>query len=195
MRYLAIATLCILAVLRPDHVEPQPADLVAQGRQALDADRPDDAIALFESALAADPQNSAALAWLGSAQVRKAARSPLFERAGWVKRGFDTLDEAVERFPDAFVVYVVRGITATRVPEMFKKAETAVKDLTRVVAMKEARPQAVPDTVMPAVYLNLGLAYKKTDQPAAARAAWEKAKTLYPAAPEAPAIDRELRNL
>jgi len=195
MKYLALAALCILAVLRPDHVEPQTAELVTQGRQALDADRPEDAIALFENAVAADPRNPAALAWLGSAQVRKAARVGGMEAAGWVKRGFDTLDEAVERFPDAFVVYVVRGVTAARVPDLFRKADVAVKDLTRVVAMKDARPQAVPDTVMPAVYLNLGLAYKKMGQPATARATWEKAKSLYPAAPEAAAIERELRSL
>src|SRR5439155_468245 len=83
----------------------QTADLVVQGRQALDADRPDDAIALLEKAVAADPKSPAALAWLGSAQVRKAARVGGMEAAGWVKRGFDTLDEAVERFPDAVVVY------------------------------------------------------------------------------------------
>ncbi|PYN25296.1 MAG: hypothetical protein DMD76_12630 [Candidatus Rokuibacteriota bacterium] len=195
MKSLAIALLCFLAVLRPDHVEPQTADLVVQGRQALDADRPDDAIALLEKAVAADPKSPAALAWLGSAQVRKAARVGGMEAAGWVKRGFDTLDEAVERFPDAFVVYVVRGVTAARVPDLFRKADVAVKDLTRVVAMKDARPQAVPDTVMPAVYLNLGLAYKKMGQPATARATWEKANSLYPAAPEAAAIERELRSL
>ena len=195
MKYLALAVLCILVVLGPDHVEPQTGDLVAQGRQALDADRPDDAIALFERAVATDPNNPAALAWLGSAQVRKAPHVGGMEAAGWVKRGFDTLDEAVERFPDAFVVYVVRGVTAARMPDLFRKMDTAVRDLTRVVAMKDTRPQAVPDAVMPTVYLNLGLAYKKTGQPAAARAAWEKAKTLYPAAPEASAIERELRNL
>jgi tetratricopeptide (TPR) repeat protein len=195
MKYLALAVLCILVVLGPDHVEPQTGDLVAQGRQALDADRPDDAIALFERAVATDPNNPAALAWLGSAQVRKAPHVGGMEAAGWVKRGFDTLDEAVERFPDAFVVYVVRGVTAARVPDLFRKMDTAVRDLTRVVAMKDTRPQAVPDAVMPTVYLNLGLAYKKTGQPAAARAAWEKAKALYPAAPEASAIGRELRNL
>src|SRR2546422_8695841 len=133
MKSLAIALLCFLAVLRPDHVEPQTADLVVQGRQALDADRPDDAIALFEKAVAVDPKTPAALAWLGSAQVRKAARIGGMEAAGWVKRGFDTMDEAVERFPDAFVVYVVRGITATRVPDLFK-ADVAVKDLRTVVA-------------------------------------------------------------
>jgi tetratricopeptide (TPR) repeat protein len=195
MKYLAFAVLCVLAVLRPDHVEPHTADFVTQGRQALDTDRPDDAITLFEKAIAAEPTNPAALAWLGSAQVRKAARVGGMDAAGWVKRGFDTLDEAVERFPDAFVVYVVRGVTATRVPDLFRKTDVAVKDLTRVVAMKDAQPQAVPDAVMPTVYLNLGVAYKKAGQPAAARAAWEKGKLLYPAAPEAAAIERELRSL
>jgi tetratricopeptide (TPR) repeat protein len=195
MKYLAFAALCILAVLRPDHVEPQTGDLVAQGRQALDADRPDEAIALLEKAVAAEPNNPTALAWLGSAQVRKAPRVGGLEAAGWVKRGFDTLDEAAERFPDAFVVYVVRGVTAARVPDLFRKADVAVKDLSRVVAMKEARPPAVPDTVMPVVYLNLGVAYRKIGQAAAARAVWEKAKALHPAAPEAVAIDRELRSL
>jgi tetratricopeptide (TPR) repeat protein len=195
MKYLAFAALCILAVLRPDHLEPQTGDLVAQGRQALDADRPDEAIALLEKAVAAEPNNPTALAWLGSAQVRKAPRVGGPEAAGWVKRGFDTLDEAAERFPDAFVVYVMRGVTAARVPDLFRKADVAVKDLSRVVAMKEARPPAVPDTVMPVVYLNLGVAYRKIGQAAAARAVWEKAKALYPAAPEAVAIDRELRSL
>ena len=195
MRYLAFAVLCVLAVVRPDHVEPQTLDLVAQGRQALDADRPDDAIALFEKAVAADAKNPAALAWLGGAQVRKAARLDGMEAAGWVKRGFDTLDEAVERFPDAFVVYVVRGGTAARVPNLFRKSDVAVKDLTRVIAMKDARPQTVPDAIMPTVYLDLGLAYKKAGQPATARATWEKAKSLYPTAPETAAIERELRSL
>jgi hypothetical protein len=55
-------------------LEVQAADLVSQGRQALDADRIDDAIALLEKAVSAEPGNPAALAWLGSAQVRKAGK-------------------------------------------------------------------------------------------------------------------------
>jgi tetratricopeptide (TPR) repeat protein len=197
MRHVAagLAMLCVLGVLRPDHVEPQARDLVTQGRAALDAGRADEAVAILEKAVAADPRSPAALAWLGSAQVRKAGQAPGVEAPGWVKLGFDTMDEAAERFPDAFVVYVVRGSTAARVPEMFRKTDLAVKDLARVVALKNKQPQAVPDAVMPLVYLNLGLAHKRLGQPAAARAAWEKAKTLYPAAPEIPAIERELRSL
>jgi len=191
----ALMAAAAVAIWQPDSLEAQVADLVSQGRQALDAGRIDDAIALLEKAVSAEPANPAALAWLGSAQVRKAGRVPGMEAAGWIKRGFDALDEAVERFPEAFVVYVVRGTTAGRVPEMFRKTDVAVKDLSTVVAMKERRPQAVPDAVMGLVYLNLGLAQKKAGRAAEARATWEKGKRLYPAAPEAASIDRELRGL
>ena len=170
-------------------------DLVTQGRQALAADKIDDALALFEKAVAADATNPAALAELGGAQVRKAPKVPLFERPGWVQKGFRTLDEAVERFPDAYVVYVVRGISAASVPDLFNKTAVAVKDLGRVVGMKDQTPAVVPDSVMPAVYLNFGRALKKSGQIAEARAAWERAKQAYPAAPEAATIDKELTSL
>ena len=170
-------------------------DLVAEGRRALDADKVDEAIAILERAVAADPNDAAALAWLGSARVRKARTASVFTAPGWVKKGFNTLDEAVERFPDAFVVYMVRGTTALRVPDFFKKTPVAISDLSAVVAMKERSPAAVPDSVMPSVYLNLGLAYKKNGQTAEARATWERGTRLYPSAPEAGAIAKELRSL
>jgi tetratricopeptide (TPR) repeat protein len=196
LRPLAVlAILALWSVWSVVQVEPQTVDLVAQGRQALDAKRIDEAISLFERATSSDAKNPAALAWLGSAQVRKAGTVPPMEAAGWIKRGFDTLDEAVERFPGAFVVYLVRGITAASVPDMFHKAPLAVQDLGTLVTMREASAQAVPEAVMPTVYLNLGLAHKRNRQPAQARAAWEKGRRLYPAAPEAQAIERELRSL
>ena len=193
VRLLILAAM--VAMWQPDSLEAQAADLVSQARQALDTDRVDEAITLLEKAVSAEPKNPAALAWLGSAQVRKAGKVPQMEAAGWVKRGFDVLDEAVERFPDTSVVYVMRGITAVRVPELFRKTELAVRDLSTVVAMKEQAPQSVPDAIMPNVYLNLGLAQKKAGRPADARATWETGKRLYPAAPETSAIERELKGL
>ncbi len=191
-----VAVLALLiAVWHPNTAEPETPDLVVQGRHALDADKADDAIALLEKAVAANPNDPAALAWLGTAQVRKARTAAPVDAPGWVKKGFNTLDEAVERFPNTFIVYMLRGITAARVPDLFKKAPAAVKDLSAVVAMKEKDTKAVPDAVMPSIYLSLGLAYKKTGQTAEARTAWEKGKTLYPAAPEAQAINKELQNL
>lgn len=168
-------------------------DLVAQALQALDGDRVDQAIALLERAVAADPNDPTALARLGSAQVRKARTAQLFDAPGWVSKGFTTMDDAVARFPDAFIVYLARGIAATQVPDFFGKAPVAVKDLSTLVTMKDQRPAAVPDAVMPSVYLHLGRAYKKVGQTADARAAWEKGKLLYPTAREIQAIDKELR--
>ena len=195
MRLVTLLRAVGSVVLLAATLEAQAADLVSQARQALDADRVDDAIALLEKAVSAEPRNPAALAWLGSAQVRKAGTVAPMEAAGWVKRGFDTMDEAVEKFPEAFVVYLVRGITAINVPEMFHKAPVAVKDLSTVVTMRQANAQAVPEAVMPNVYLQLGLAHKRNKQPGEARAAWEKGRALYPSAPEAQAIERELRSL
>jgi tetratricopeptide (TPR) repeat protein len=182
-----------LALWHPAHVEPQAADLAARAGQALGAGRVDDAIAMFEKAVAADPNDPAALAWLGSAQVRKAREGSMFAAADWVIKGFTTMDQAVARFPSAFIVYMVRGITATNVPDFFKKAPVAVQDLSAIVAMKQKDPASVPDVVMPSVYLHLGRAYKKNEQAAEARAAWEKGKSAYPDAPEAPSIDKELQ--
>ncbi|HLC41034.1 MAG TPA: tetratricopeptide repeat protein [Methylomirabilota bacterium] len=191
----AVVGFTFFSILVVPHVEPQAADPIVLGRQALDADRADEAIRIFEKAVAADPKDPAALAWLGSAQVRKAKEAPLLEKVGWVKRGFNTLDDAVELFSNAFIVYMVRGITASQVPDMFMKAPAAVKDLSTIIAMREKKPDAVPDSVMPTVYLHLGIAYKKNGQKAEARAAWEKGKTAYPSSPEAKTMEKELRSL
>ncbi len=176
---IAVFTAVIVAVHSPDAMA-QATDLVTQARQALAADKVDEAIATLEKAIVAAPHDPAALATLGSAQVRKARTAPPMDAPGWVSKGFDTLDEAVKRFPEAFVVHIARGITAASVPEMFGKAPVAVKDLAAVVAMREKNPTAVPDTVMPSVYVNLGIAHRKTGAIAEARAAWEKGKQLYP---------------
>ncbi len=179
----------------PKYSEAQTPDLVAQGRQALAAEKFDEALATLEQAVAADSKNPAALAWLGNAQVRKTASVPLFERPNWVKKGMDTLDQAVERFPNDWVVYLVRGSTAARLPAMFAKGSRAVKDLNTVIAMREKNPAAVPDGAMATAYLNLGFAHKQNGELPEARAAWEKGKKLYPQAPEAAAIDKELGSL
>jgi tetratricopeptide (TPR) repeat protein len=169
--------------------------LVSDARKALDADRVEEAIGLLERAVADDAKDPAALAWLGNAQVRKARTVPPIDGATWVKRGFATLDEAVERFPDAFVVYLVRGVTGGNVPDMFNKRDAAVKDLRTVMTLREKNPLNVPDTVMPVVYLNLGHIYKKAGKIANARAVWEQGRRAFPGAPETKAIDAELKRL
>src|SRR5439155_933493 len=115
----------------------QATDVVAQARQALAADHIDEAISMLEKAIAATPNDPAAFTTLGGAQVRKARTAGPMDALGWMRKGFDTLDQAVQRFPDAFVVYVTRGITAASVPEMFGKAPIAARDLATVIARKD----------------------------------------------------------
>jgi tetratricopeptide (TPR) repeat protein len=139
------ALVAVLVVSAATGAWAQTPDLVTRARQALDADRTDEALALLERAVAANPNDPAALAWLGSAQVRRARTASAEEAAGGVR--------------------------------------------------KEKDPASVSDAAMPLVYLNLGLAYKKLGQKAEARAAWETGRKLYPSAPEAAAIARELGGL
>jgi tetratricopeptide (TPR) repeat protein len=193
---LAMAVLAaVIGVAPGPRAFAQAVDPVTRAREALAADRVDEAIGILEAALGAAPNDPATLATLGNARVLKSRSAPPMEAAAWVHKGFETLDEAVRRFPQAFVVYVARGVTAARVPEMFGKAPVAVKDLTTVVAMREGNPHMVPDGVMPSVYLHLGTALKKTGALAEARAAWEEGRRRYPAAPETRAIERELEEL
>jgi tetratricopeptide (TPR) repeat protein len=195
IRVFLVSLLILLAAASSVFAASPAAELVAEARRALDTDRVDDALALLERAVAADANDPTALAWLGSAQVRKAGKVPPMDGAGWVKKGFNAMDEAVERFPNAFVVYMVRGITAGNAPEMFHKGEVAVGDLRAVVAMRAKNPQSVPESVMPVIYLNLGRAEKKMGKTAEARATWEQGRKAFPAAPEAKAIENELRKL
>jgi tetratricopeptide (TPR) repeat protein len=171
------------------------AGRVGPATQPSAADTSDEAIAALERAVAADPGDPAALARLGGAQLRRARTAEITEAPGWVSKGFAALDRAVQRFPEAFIGYLTRGIAASQVPDLFGRAPVAVNDLSALIRMKQERPEAVPDAVMPSVYLHLGVAHKKIGQRADARAAWERGKALYPAAAEAQAIDKELQSL
>lgn len=188
-----VVALILLAVTTPYAAANN--GLVAEGRDALNAGRVDQALAIFEKAVAVDPNDPAALVWLGSAQVRKTSTAPFTETRDWFEKGFATMDRAVAHFPNAFVVYLVRGNTGARVPAIFggqARARVAVADLQRVIAMRAENVNAVPDSIMSSVYLGLGLAYKHSGDPAAARGAWERGRALYPAAPEAATIEKEL---
>jgi tetratricopeptide (TPR) repeat protein len=83
IRAFLVSLLIVLAVSSSVFAASPAAELVAEARRALDTDRIDDALALFERAVAADAKDPAALAWLGSAQVRKAGKVPPMDGAGW----------------------------------------------------------------------------------------------------------------
>ncbi len=180
-------------------LQSQPYDvpkLVALGRLYAEVGRIPDALKLLERAVVIAPNDPAARAWLGSVQVQMTRTTEdLGERLQWAKKGMKTLDEAAEDFPNLPVVYIVRGITSVRMPEQFHRYVLSIQDFNRVLELQAREPATVPDETMPLIYLNLGLAYKKNNQQAEARATWERGRQLYPQAREAPLIEKELNDL
>jgi len=180
-------------------LQAQPNDvqkLVVLARLYADTGRIPEGLKLLERAVAIAPHDPAARVWLGSVQTQMARTTEdLGERLQWAKKGMKTMDEAVEDFPTMAVVYIVRGINGVRLPEQFRRYVLAIQDFNRVLALKAQDPSAVSDEPMPLVYLHLGLAYKKNNQQAEARATWERGRQLYPQAKEAALIEQELRDL
>ena len=180
-------------------LQAQPDDvpkLVALGRLYAEAGRVPDGLKLMEKAVAITPHDPAARVWLGSVQTQMSRTTEdLGERQQWAKRGMKTMDEAVEDFPTTAVVYIVRGINGVRMPDQFRRYVLAIQDFNKVIELKAHDPAMVSDEPMPLVYLNLGLAYKKNNQKAEAKATWERGRQLYPQAKEAALIDKELHDL
>jgi tetratricopeptide (TPR) repeat protein len=177
----------------------QPNDvpkLVALGRLYAETDRIPESLKLLERVVSIAPNDPVARIWFGSVQTQMARTTEdLGERQQWAKRGMKTMDEAVEAFPTMAVVYIVRGINGVRLPDQFRRYVLAIQDFNKVLELKAQDPTAVSDEPMPLVYLHLGLAYKKNNQKAEARATWERGRQLYPQAKEAALIEKELRNL
>jgi len=180
-------------------LQAQPNDvpkLVVLARLYADAGRIPDGLKLLERAVAIAPHDPAARVWLGSVQTQMARTTEdLGERLQWAKKGMKTMDEAVEDFPTTAVVYIVRGINGVRMPDQFRRYVLAIQDFNKVLELKVQDPAMVSDEPMPLVYLHLGLAYKKNNQKAEARATWERGRQLYPQAKEAALIDKELHDL
>lgn len=179
------------------HTQPNDVkQLVALGRLYAEIGKIPDGLKLLERAVTIAPNDPAARVWLGSVQVQMTRTTEdLGERLQWVKKGTRTMDEAAEDFPNMAVVYIVRGIAGVRIPDQFRRYILSIQDLNRVLELKTQDSAAVPDEPLPLVYLNLGLAYKKNNQKAEARATWEKGRQLYPQAREAGLIEKELNDL
>ena len=178
-------------------VQPQEVRyLVELGRLYAEVGRIRDGLTLLERAVGIAPQHPGARAWLGSLQVRMARTTQgTSEQLQWFKKGTRSMDEAVEEFPDVAVVYLIRGISGVLIPDRFQRYLISIQDFNKVLELKAQDPTALPDAQMPLVYLNLGLAYKKNNQKAEARATWEQGRQRYPQSKETAQMGQELNTL
>lgn len=136
-----------------------------------DQNRVDDGIAQFEALLKKDENNPAGVVYYGSTLTKKAQFADgNVEKVKWVKKGFQKLDEAVIRFPNDHIVYLVRGINSVSVPVMFERYRLAVKDFEKLEEMKKADAKSVPDDVAALILFHHALAHEQSEDEAAAKA-------------------------
>lgn len=116
----------------------------------------DEAIGRLESLVEDEPDNELARAYLGSAYTIKARDAALWNKRGWVERGVETIDTAVEAAPEDPRVRLVRAINAYNLPQRVGRYELAAEDFAILLdALREEHP-AIDSVLERAVYFHAG---------------------------------------
>jgi hypothetical protein len=157
------------------------AALLAGARTLHDSGAPKDCVAAYQAYLKVDDENPSANAFLGSCLTKMAITADNdVKRVEWVKKGFQQMDDTAARFPDAYDVYLVRGINAVHIPVMFERYNTGVRDFAKLEAMHAEKPGSVPDSVMPMVLWHHAVALQLAGKTAEAQAMRKRLSTEHP---------------
>lgn len=117
---------------------PQHVTYLAWHNQCLTAQTKDidPQIKKFEAAIAANPNDNLAKAYLGSAYALRAKGSfwgPT--KLSYLKRGKKLMDSAVAADPNNLRVRMVRAIAYSKVPKRFKVRATSVADFEKILPL------------------------------------------------------------
>ncbi len=176
---ISLAALPVLAALTmvgslcgPAKAQPDVDTYIAQGREALKARKPDDALAAFDSAIALDAANSRAFASRASARMQKQDRDgaladveqaisidPLYALAYRIRaviwsikkdrvRAIEDFNRAIELDPDDAMAYFARGMFLASTDRNYA---AAIQDFGRTIS---ANPRYVE------AYLQRGQLYQ-----------------------------------
>lgn len=150
--------------------------------------------ACLDTVLALDPANAVALAYRGSLWTLRARDAwwP-FTKKRDVEKGIDEMDKAVELAPDNVSVRLTRGINSCKLPPMFKRIGTALKDFMYLIN-SPAFPHFNPN-LKSTIYYWAGFAYKQDKETEKARELLRKAIDSAPDSPTAKNAGRELKDL
>jgi len=122
---------------------------------------PDKAIDLFDRVLQLDKDNPIAQIYLGSSYTILADKSAKVEdKLRYLEKGTRILDETVKKYPDNYVVRLVRGINSVCLPDMFGRFRLAIEDLEYLLKDESKIPEK--DLIM--ILESLAKAYKKDNQ-------------------------------
>ncbi len=148
----------------------------------------------FDTVLALDPTNAVALAYRGSLWTLRGRDAwwP-FTKKNDVEKGIDEMDKAVDLAPDNVAVRLTRGINSARLPSMFKRIGTALKDFSYLMN-SPAFPHFDPQ-LKSTIYYWAGYAYKQDNNPEKAKELLQKAIDSAPGSKTAQDAGRELKDL
>lgn len=162
--------------------DPRNVEILLQlGRLYSNINKPKEAMKAFEAILKIEQNNAEALVRLGDVESRMAGQAKSIEAKMKLSReALMHLDGAVEKFPDQYIVYLVRGINGVYWPDMFQRYKTSIGDLMHVIEMKEKDPNIFKDGVLAELYYYLGVAHEKNKEFDEAKVCWEKVTNQYP---------------
>lgn len=161
--------------------DPQNVKILLQlGRLYSNMNKPKEAMKAFEVILRIDQNNAEALVRLGDVESRMVGQAKSIEvKMKLSQEALNHLDGAVEKFPDEYIVYLVRGMNGVYWPDMFQRYKTSIGDLEHVIEMKEKDPNIFKDEQLGEVYYYLGVAHEKNKEFDEAKVCWEKVTNQY----------------
>jgi len=136
----------------------------------------------FFAALAERGPTEAVLLNLSLAYVDQLPGKNLLRQGHLSTRSQRTVERIIERDPDYWVAWYIRGINNLYWPDWFRKAPLAREYLAEAVAIHQRQTpveQSVND-MYALGYLALGDAHALLDEPAKARQSWQQGRRAYP---------------
>ncbi len=111
-----------------------------------------------------DPENELARAYLGNTYTLKARDAAPWRKRGWLNRGIETMDAAVDRAPGNPRVRLIRAINAYNLPRMAGRYDLAAGDFTVLLEALDESPDEFDAAFAQEVYFHAGaFAIKEAD--------------------------------
>jgi tetratricopeptide (TPR) repeat protein len=161
---------------------------------AGDEDAVEKGFTCLDTLLTLDPANAVALAYRGSLWTMRGrdASSP-FTKMSDVENGIDEMDKAVDLAPENVAVRLTRGINSVRLPSMFNRLGTALKDFSYL--LKQPSFPHLNADLQSTIYYWTGVAYEHDNQVEKAKGLLQKAIDAAPESDSARNARQELRQL
>lgn len=179
MRGVLLIGLALSFGLAPLAAAPVNRDAITElYRRGLAGDKiaVEECIEKLEEVVKVQPSNQLARVYLGSAYTLR-SRDLGFgpKKLQALKHGLALMDEAVRSAPNDPKVRLVRALTTSALPSLFRRAASSRDDFVALAGMADRTPDKFEGGDLQIIYYHAGRAAKHAGDPSRARAYWEAA--------------------